>query len=655
MARYETVNAPGGMSYAAPLLDFSTIGDLANTFYQGKQNRRQEDIATAFPQGLPIDPRTGQVDYSRVMQVLAAKGGIEPAIRLAPAQVQQQLITQPGQVSPLLADAGAAPPAATLPAAAAPQPGVSAPVSLPAPMVNPAPGRGDQAGSVVDIVTAKLPQDSVATGAVIANLARAVGVDPNAPLNAAQSARVTQLADAYLRRRGLAPAPQAASAAPGAPPPPSVVPAPSPQVAPRVVPLVTPAWPVAPNARVAQGFGSMGPGGGASVPPASAALATRTSASAEAAPPAPPAAAPVASAAPATSAAPPAAAPHAVVPQVPLPRGFTDPQQAIMALRAEAVRIAGDTNPYHARQVAAQVKQLDDWASRIEASLAPLKIGERIVSSTGQTLYEPPTKPQVVGGNLVRVNPGGNVDVLYEGTNQLLPPETIKFMAEQYRAGDTSVLTNLGRGAQGAQNIVALRAEIARQNAAAGVSGAEQAARNAEFFGTKAGERTLGTRQANIELAATEFKQVLPVVRQASASVDRTRYPDLNRIIQAYEQRTGDPQIVAFGSGVNTLINLYARAISPTGVPTVSDKDHAREILDRAWSSGQFDAAVGMMEKEIDAALTSPAKVRQEMRERFLGGPTQVAPAAATAAAPLAPGGNWTTLPNGVRIRAVGQ
>jgi hypothetical protein len=215
-------------------------------------------------------------------------------------------------------------------------------------------------------------------------------------------------------------------------------------------------------------------------------------------------------------------------------------------------------------------------------------------------------------GEVIR-EPGG-------GETGMLDEPSIKFMAEQYRAGDTSVMTNLGRGAQGSANIVALRKEIARQNADAGLTGPDQAIRNAEFFGVKAGQRTRGVRETNIEIAATEFKQVLPIVQEASRAVSRSQYPDLNKVIQAFNERTGDPRIVAFGGGINTLVNLYARAISPSGVPTVSDKDHAREILQKAWSQGQFDAAVRMMTQEVDAALASPERVREEQRKRFLGG-----------------------------------
>lgn len=217
-----------------------------------------------------------------------------------------------------------------------------------------------------------------------------------------------------------------------------------------------------------------------------------------------------------------------------------------------------------------------------------------------------------------------------------LDDETVAAMAEQYRKGDASVFTNLGRGAQGAKNVIRLRREVARQNKEAGATGADQAATNAEYMGFRRGQSALGQREAGIEVAATEFKNVVPIVVEASNAVNRTNFPSINKIIQAWQEGTGDPNIVAFGSGLNSLVNLYARAISPTGNPTVSDKDHAREVLQKAWSQGQFGAAVGIMQKEVDAALASPAQVRKNMRGRFTGKGEEAPPAAAPAA-PAAP------------------
>lgn len=201
----------------------------------------------------------------------------------------------------------------------------------------------------------------------------------------------------------------------------------------------------------------------------------------------------------------------------------------------------------------------------------------------------------------------------------LIDPDTITFMANQVLAGDKSPFQNLGRGQQGSQNIARLRNEVMNQAKARGLGGSDLASLNAEFSGLQAGERTLGTRTANVEMAATEAQKLMPIAVEASRAVPRTQYPTLNRVIMAAEQGTGDENVVKLGVAVNGLVNTYARAISPTGNPTVSDKDHAREILDKAWSGGQFEAAVGQMQKEIAAARQSPGAVRGEFRGAISG------------------------------------
>lgn len=209
----------------------------------------------------------------------------------------------------------------------------------------------------------------------------------------------------------------------------------------------------------------------------------------------------------------------------------------------------------------------------------------------------------------------------------VLLPEEVDFMADQILAGDKSPFNNIGRGAQGAENIASLRRAVATKARGRGLGGADLAALNAEFAGLQAGERTLGTRTANIEMAASEAQNLMPIALEASRAVNRSQYPSLNKIQLAIQQGTGDQNVVKLGVAVNGLVNTYARAISPTGNPTVSDKDHAREILDKAWSNGQFEAAVGQMQQEIGAARKSPGSVRGEFRNAISGrqgGPASV-------------------------------
>ena len=55
-------------------------------------------------------------------------------------------------------------------------------------------------------------------------------------------------------------------------------------------------------------------------------------------------------------------------------------------------------------------------------------------------------------------------------TGAELTPEARKMLAEQSAAGDPSALTNVGRGAQGARNIVGIRNEQAASGASGNVN-----------------------------------------------------------------------------------------------------------------------------------------------------------------------------------------
>jgi hypothetical protein len=203
--------------------------------------------------------------------------------------------------------------------------------------------------------------------------------------------------------------------------------------------------------------------------------------------------------------------------------------------------------------------------------------------------------------------------------NAKLSPDDLDFMARQALTGDTSVFAGLGYGSAGAQNRSLLRSKITQVAKEQGIKPADVAALNAQFFGTKAGERTLGTRTANIGMAVAEATQLMPLALAASEKVNRTQFPTLNSILMAGEKGVGDENVVRLGIATNSLINTYARAINPTGIPTVSDKDHARELLVNAWSKGQYAAGVNQLKLEMDAAKQSPGIVREEFRTSISG------------------------------------
>ena len=126
--------------------------------------------------------------------------------------------------------------------------------------------------------------------------------------------------------------------------------------------------------------------------------------------------------------------------------------------------------------------------------------------------------------------------------------------------------------------------------------------------------RTIGGQEANVAMAATEARDVIKVAKTYSDKVNRTEYPTLNAISNAVAKGTGDPNVVALNTALNAAVNTYARAINPKGVATVSDKNHARELVNAAYSSGQLESIFGVMDQEMAAAQASGKKARATLR-----------------------------------------
>lgn len=282
----------------------------------------------------------------------------------------------------------------------------------------------------------------------------------------------------------------------------------------------------------------------------------------------------------------------------------------------------------------------------IDQGAAP--IGVRGVTKTGKIVVLDadgvPTTQGALGGGSAKESKGAGV----------LDDATALQMAKQMvLGGDRTVLTNLGRGAQGAENVIKVR-KMARQVAEEnGISPEGLANITAEFEGQKAGQRTLGTRTAQFGMAKAEAYEMADLVTQASAKANRTDFQPVNRALNAFQKNTGGTEIREFGAAINSFINAYARAISPIGTPTVSDKDHAREMLYTADSHDQVRAIIGQLKKEMEAAGKAPGAVRGQFREGYGDRGARTAPKKIANDAEYAalPSGTEFTGPDGVKRR----
>ena len=312
------------------------------------------------------------------------------------------------------------------------------------------------------------------------------------------------------------------------------------------------------------------------------------------------------------------------------PKGAFGPAQLMPSTLPEAAQLAGvdpalartDPNANLAAGQAYFQKQLSDFgdpslaAAAYNAGPGAVRAAQAKAAKTGGDWqqYVPAETQKYVQSATGRTPPAAApVDP------NLLDKDTISLMAQQYLAGDKTVFQNLGRGKQGSANIVALRKEVASQAKSQGLQGADLAATMAQYQGDVAAERTAGNRMAQVELAANEAKRLAPIALRTSGLLDRVGWLPVAKVQQAIRNGSNNPQYRAFNAANNALVNAYSRAVSPTGVATDSQRQHAYDLLNTAFNQQSYNATVSQMMQEIDAALAAPRDVRQGLHNAISG------------------------------------
>ena len=212
-----------------------------------------------------------------------------------------------------------------------------------------------------------------------------------------------------------------------------------------------------------------------------------------------------------------------------------------------------------------------------------------------------------------------------------LTPETRDFAANLVAQGGAMPSLGMGKAAAKMRSeILSRAAQIATESSGSAAGGAADVLANkVGLTGRAAEERVLGAQGANVALASSEARKMIELAKGYSAAIDRTQYPSINAIQNAVNKGTGDKNIVALNTALNSLVNSYARAINPKGIATVSDKNHAREIVNANYANGQLDAIFSVMDEEMKAAQESTGVARASLR----GKPAAAAPAAVAASA----------------------
>lgn len=176
------------------------------------------------------------------------------------------------------------------------------------------------------------------------------------------------------------------------------------------------------------------------------------------------------------------------------------------------------------------------------------------------------------------------------------------------------VLSNFGRGAQGARDIAAVQNRFAELAQLAGADPTEISLRTQELASESRARLELGSREGKIAPRVEEANQFAKIAKTASAAVPRGSFVPLSKLSQYTDAQLSDPALAKFKAANLSLINAYAAAVGG-GTPTVNDKQHAEEILNTATSPEAYAATVDQLVTEMEAALASPGSVMGKMRD----------------------------------------
>lgn len=212
-----------------------------------------------------------------------------------------------------------------------------------------------------------------------------------------------------------------------------------------------------------------------------------------------------------------------------------------------------------------------------------------------------PADPEIVAG-MVKAKSGAQI-----------PDATADFLAERVITGDSKALVGLGRGAQGAENIIRIQTLVAQKAAERGLNASDILAKIAEQSGLTASQRTFGTQIAKMAVNSTEAEGAIQQGLEVSKNVPRTKFVPINKLVQMAEGNISDPDLLEFRAANLAIINTYARAISPTGTPTVHDKEEAMKVVSEATSPEAYERVMRRMLKEIAIAHAAPAQAKKEL------------------------------------------
>jgi len=146
----------------------------------------------------------------------------------------------------------------------------------------------------------------------------------------------------------------------------------------------------------------------------------------------------------------------------------------------------------------------------------------------------------------------------------------------------------------------------------------------AQFAGEQQFQRSLATRSAPAVAATKEMDHLAQPMVHAVSNLDPTSYPDLNSLRNAYDKKTGGPDVVRAFQAVQAYKTAYVGLLTKNGVPTDQARSKSDELFGEDMSLPQIEGAV--LQSKIEGAAVIDGL--QEAKGGFSGAPSGAKPTA---------------------------
>ena len=255
------------------------------------------------------------------------------------------------------------------------------------------------------------------------------------------------------------------------------------------------------------------------------------------------------------------------------------------------------------------------------ATLAP---GATLVDkATGQVIAQGQPKQTTMQAEYAQYQAQGGTGTLLDfmqqtkGASANLDPSDVQYIADAHAAAGTMpTAREFGYSAQGATNYAAVLHAMAQEGTGAGLI-SQKMLQTADAAALKANV----TQQAAASVAEGRANYGLNLVSSLSKQVPRTDFSLLNNWIQTGKTQVySDPKAQQLQNAIETATTEYAKVMSGgTGntQPYVSALNKATGYLSAAMSAGTMDAAIQLMQTEMNGAMQAYGQTKQDITDRM--------------------------------------